>query len=461
MDGFDDDLEQDASRIFRDLSLFEVPRSTEYFDPNSTTPRRSDTSASEDFVKKRDVYLSALHSKPPQQQYYDNLHLRNSMDSSTRPAGEYGKILPKKHPSADYSFYDRNGNASRSVGAIESFVVGSNLQKNFAKDPPPAYSTVDRSSVIAASKFATPKQPVATSAANVNNGVYPYPAKPLPSRESVPKLPVASSKMMCEPYSSHSSPRSSLSSSSRDSQHSSPRASLTSSLYDSSTAYSPAAGGRLGMSSSSIDLKHSSPHANFSLATSYYAVNPTGDAPIYANVQDYRNDMMPPMTVTSAQRVYGNVPVERHQASAAERWFLPSAKTQPLPVTSQILPVVSSISKNGNFARSSVTNSRPLANSQSQSSLGKYPLPPPPPYPGPPASRNSNAGMSSSSSTSSSESFKNNSILNSKTLLPYNVTPPRRHGPSLAEKKIEALTKQLEDEMENNPEGEFFGKLFC
>lgn len=93
-------------------------------------------------------------------------------------------------------------------------------------------------------------------------------------------------------------------------------------------------------------------------------------------------------------------------------------------------------------------------------STDKYPLPPPPPYPGPPTNhRPGHLNMSSSSSTSSSESFKN-TTLNSKTLLPYNVTPPRTQGPSEAEKKIEALTKQLEDEMENNPEGELFGK-FC
>nr|XP_050026175.1 LIM domain-containing protein jub-like [Dermacentor andersoni] len=62
-------------------------------------------------------------------------------------------------------------------------------------------------------------------------------------------------------------------------------------------------------------------------------------------------------------------------------------------------------------------------------------LPPPPPYPG----------------------YKPNT-LNTKTLLPYNVTPPRPKGPTEAEKKIEALMRQIEDELEQNPpEGEFFG----
>lgn len=169
--GYSDDLEHDASGFMRDLSLFEVPGSSERFPANSTTPRRSDTSASEDFVKKRDVYLASLQSSRNQQQQNIN---------------DYGKILASK------KCYDRNGNASssRSVGAIESLTV----------PPFPPVGRLDgmgrlplnRASVIAASKFATPRQPAAVGT-----------------------------------HSGHSSPRSSLSSSSRESQHSSPRASVS------------------------------------------------------------------------------------------------------------------------------------------------------------------------------------------------------------------------------------------
>ncbi|XP_026274276.1 LIM domain-containing protein jub [Frankliniella occidentalis] len=45
-----------------------------------------------------------------------------------------------------------------------------------------------------------------------------------------------------------------------------------------------------------------------------------------------------------------------------------------------------------------------------------------------------------------------------KNLLPYNVTPPRPMGPTEAERKIEELTRQLEEEMEKQEEeGEYFG----
>ena len=43
-------------------------------------------------------------------------------------------------------------------------------------------------------------------------------------------------------------------------------------------------------------------------------------------------------------------------------------------------------------------------------------------------------------------------------LLPFSITPPRPAGPSQAEMKIEALTAQLEEEMEKKAEEEFFGQ---
>lgn len=46
-----------------------------------------------------------------------------------------------------------------------------------------------------------------------------------------------------------------------------------------------------------------------------------------------------------------------------------------------------------------------------------------------------------------------------KSLLPYSITPPRPPGPSEAQRKIEELTRQLEEEMERqDEEGEYFGK---
>ena len=43
-------------------------------------------------------------------------------------------------------------------------------------------------------------------------------------------------------------------------------------------------------------------------------------------------------------------------------------------------------------------------------------------------------------------------------LLPFNVTPPKAAGPSEAERKMEALTKQIEEQMEQQEKSEYFGK---
>lgn len=45
----------------------------------------------------------------------------------------------------------------------------------------------------------------------------------------------------------------------------------------------------------------------------------------------------------------------------------------------------------------------------------------------------------------------------SKMRLPFSITPPKLVGPSEAERKVEALTQQLEEEMEKEEESEFFG----
>jgi len=45
-----------------------------------------------------------------------------------------------------------------------------------------------------------------------------------------------------------------------------------------------------------------------------------------------------------------------------------------------------------------------------------------------------------------------------KNLLPYSVTPPRPAGPTEAQRKIEELTRQLEEEIEQSEKhGEYFG----
>lgn len=75
----------------------------------------------------------------------------------------------------------------------------------------------------------------------------------------------------------------------------------------------------------------------------------------------------------------------------------------------------------------------------------------PPPYPGiPNPGKVPGRGLRPGSSLTSASS--------SSSLLPYSVTPPRPKGPTEAEKKIEQMMKEIEDEMENSPpHGDYFG----
>lgn len=68
------------------------------------------------------------------------------------------------------------------------------------------------------------------------------------------------------------------------------------------------------------------------------------------------------------------------------------------------------------------------------------------------------AGTIASSSSTVAGAAAAHSAL-AKPLLPFSITPPRQTGPSEAERKIEALTAQLEEELEKEEESEYFGEF--
>ena len=65
---------------------------------------------------------------------------------------------------------------------------------------------------------------------------------------------------------------------------------------------------------------------------------------------------------------------------------------------------------------------------------------------------------SSSSSAEAAAASAAAAALVPPPLLPFSVTPPKPTGPSEAEKKIEELTKAIEEQMEKDEEQEYFGK---
>ncbi|KAM7346539.1 LIM domain-containing protein jub [Cochliomyia hominivorax] len=72
------------------------------------------------------------------------------------------------------------------------------------------------------------------------------------------------------------------------------------------------------------------------------------------------------------------------------------------------------------------------------------------------SNNNNNSGNNNAISPTPSQTSSTGGL--AKNLLPYSVTPPRPAGPSEAQRKIEELTRQLEEEIEQSEEqGEYFG----
>ncbi|KAL1437243.1 hypothetical protein MTO96_001319 [Rhipicephalus appendiculatus] len=320
---YDDELASDATRILQDLSLFEVP-SRDHL--TAATPKRTDTSAGEDFEKKREIYA--------------NLNSKSYPDFALAADHDYGRILSR---------------AATSAGSYASAdVLGS----------PPTVSSIQQACFGCNREPSRRQRPAAS-------GVPP----PDYARWAACKTRL--------PDSAHSSPRSSVSSSSRDSQHSNSSAGAAPIYENVAALQSPRS------SLSSQDSKPPSPRASHCEPPPYPHAKPPPEYPIYANLDGSS--------------------LQRNGLAAA------AGSSQP------------AVRCGGDWQRAAP--SRPVRKCRRRRSRRR------PPYPG----------------------YKPNT-LNTKTLLPYNVTPPRPKGPTEAEKKIEALMRQIEDELEQNPpEGEFFG----
>lgn len=257
---YDEDLEEDASRIMKDLSLFEVP-TRECYSANSSTLKKSETSAGEEFSKKRDLYANLNLDPHSDHKIYQNVtsesfyaKIRPKMSGYEGDGDQNSKAqMDPRAFSAAYLSAMKQADiiyANRSLGAIESLVKSGQIVKT--KDPP-AYSKMDRASVIAAAKFPTPKQPAPVSNQSVplSNGLH-YSLSGstssistksflqdqgkytnIPNKNLLGSIATITSRHSHD--SLHSSPRSSLSSSSgsRESQNSgSPRTSYTGPIYE-------------------------------------------------------------------------------------------------------------------------------------------------------------------------------------------------------------------------------------
>lgn len=206
----------------------------------------------------------------------------------------------------------------------------------------------------------------------------------------------------------HSSAQSSYSS--QDSKHSSPRASYVDNQYESTF--------RKAQPQVPVGIKYS--------VTKEYP--PYEAPPVYENVQDLKSQENRPM---SQYAVYG----EQRQIAVA--LTTPTSSYLPPPYPSYPIGQSSRVeSKTAETVRpASVTTGQTSLATSYQRAVAPIREPSPTP------------------------SAKIKAVQGSgKNLLPYNVTPPRPMGPTEAERKIEELTRQLEEQMEKQEEeGEYFG----
>ena len=183
----------------------------------------------------------------------------------------------------------------------------------------------------------------------------------------------------------------------------------------------------------------------------------------HSQIVNYTNQQ-PSLKISAAQgNKIPNVapvapPVGNGVKSRLQYDVMPPRQTGPTDVEKKLAALTEQLEREMQIGGGAVNNAEPPASAN---------RPPPPPYHGPhqteaqPGIPSNSVPYSPSlhSSSSSLPNMKNmGSLTNLRSPLPFQVIPPQNSGPSEAEKKLEALTAQLENEMENNPQGDYYGK---
>ncbi|XP_017780059.1 PREDICTED: LIM domain-containing protein jub isoform X2 [Nicrophorus vespilloides] len=393
--------------------------------------------------------------KRMEQEYIEKMQFMslNGQDGDPR----YGRIINKPESS---TYHDKQ----RSMGAIESFTVERNTTPNHE------YKMYERNNIIHSSKFATPKQ-VETIAAQQKieeNDVYVQCAKPQVA----------------------ASPTRSLSNVSQTSG--SPRTSVATNapLYENIEYYS----GRPNNAPYTYRTGQNYCKAQPQVPTGSKHVTLTGDAPpVYENVHDYHQAVPGPQVAYGAPPPYPNPTYQQPNFSQQQMQQQPvysvmqapkQTAAVPMPgpqspsffhnspsksMTKQQLDEINSsdyVCMTGNVSQTLSTNTQFQTSTAKNYYRGpdtgiagaptkphKEFKPSPPPKMEKPEPR---VAPSPTPSTTSNNSIKLK--MSGKTLLPYIVTPTKPRGPTEAERKIEEMTRQIEEEMEKHEEeGEYFG----
>uniref|UniRef100_A0A1B6CTS8 LIM zinc-binding domain-containing protein n=1 Tax=Clastoptera arizonana TaxID=38151 RepID=A0A1B6CTS8_9HEMI len=487
------------------------------------------------------IMMKSMENQPPVRSISGNLSSgMSSYNCYDVKQGVSSRSLPASNAGSPIRVQDKrqHDKQQRSVGAIESFTIEGAVPPKYQQ--PTDYKMYERGNIIAASKFATPKQVETINSGiasiNISDKLHDIPHRPYHSNLNGGQTPLDhkyyNPSYVVKPGAA--SPTHSHSGSSRESN--SPRTSLAgmtsfdysktaSPLYENIDYYNSRAASQLPPYYHQLPPTHSSPHSSLSSQdskhssprTSYIAsennamlyesnhkkaqpqvavgvkyntsINnkeypPYEAPPVYENIQELNRNQGyepakpgPQVPAYSEQKQYASAPTPQakylpppypgqshtsgptlnahsnatissvpSQNVTLASYQLQTAALQPAAVEAKIqeealIPVISKSIPSATVTMGQTS----LATSYQRPSMAGI------------ASTVSPIPRESTPSPTSSAKVKAMSG-SGKNLLPYNVTPPRPMGPTEAERKIEELTRQLEEEMEKQEEeGEYFG----
>lgn len=523
---YGDELESDVNRFTEDLNLFEVPTPQSYW--REVTAKRSDTSASEDFRHKQNVYMANMQQQrsqvqtmrySPQNMYGGTVQTsehRSAFAASSVSVREAKPPIPagammmagapgvannaaslsgKPLPVSPYSPVENRGvmisgarySAPRASNMMQTHSVQQSHQTIYANLPGPAVNT--------SSNYSSPRSSLGSGGDSKSSSprtslTNPPPPPPYDQRFGSPRSSIASPRSsIASLESKHSSPRTSLTGVYLE-KFPSPRGSLAG-AQDRAAIHRAMAGLEQDLyASMSPSLTSLGPRSVPLLSDNRFN-EPAPPAHIYTDPRMRTLPAQPQVSVHSGHTVSGSVShngVHHIPHSQSSPVGLPMSSatihSSAPPVIPARVPLHPNSQSDAEKKLAALTQQlerdmRITSPGPTPKTSPETPPEPPPPYHGPhelelmgSASHGQRTGGQGKAPVRLVAPVQGVQVQAPATQsqphspggkgLSWQVTPPRSVGPSEAEKKLAALTQQLEDELEQVPQGEYFGQcLTC
>ncbi|KAB0798620.1 hypothetical protein PPYR_09613 [Photinus pyralis] len=329
-----------------------------------------------------------------------NVHLNEQNEAEAR----YGRITAKAQP-IPTNYHQKQ----RSIGTTQNFTVDPNQQSD--------YKMYNRSNVIATSKFATPKQ-VETLGKTDENDMYVQCVKP-------------------DATASYQYP-----------------------VYENLNYYNPKMANTLQQAKRNVlPVYQNKAQPQVPTHSKHFITSDSDALPVYENIQTVPhktgNAVPGPQVAThrqvhhapNYQPIYSimNSPKTQHSSKSLTQQQIDEINASDYVCMTGSISQQFQTSSAKSYERAPATGFAATPSSpkkETKPQKGEIQAPPPP------------SPTPSNVSTNSAGKLK----FSGKNLLPYSITPPRPRGPTEAERKIEEMTRQIEEEMEKHEEeGEYFG----